>query len=318
MKHILVIDPLDKLVLKKDSSLLLSLVMKEKGVKVYLMFKQDLAFCNQSETRLKVFDFDGSYNKETFYLDSFKLKNETLVAPDAETTFHMRLDPPVDLTYLRVLWFLEFYEARGSKIVNRPMALAAFNEKFLAYKHPESIPTYVGSSYATACDFVAALPVDCHDLILEPLDLYQGIGVTKFGRNEFLTAGFSSTFKTYIEKYNGHVIVQPFQTVVTKGEIRALYFNGKELGHIKKIPPKDSYLANIAQGASFEAYKLNPVQKRLCAEIALELKKSGVLWIAYDLLGDKVSEVNITCPGLLVEVSKANHVNLAEKILSQL
>ena len=318
MKHLLVIDPLEKLVIKKDSTLLFALVLKEQGINVQLLFQKDLAFCNQIQSPLKVYDFDGSYDEKTCYLNEFTLGNEASVIPDTRTVFHMRLDPPFDISYLRVLWFLEFYESRGSRVINRPVSLAINNEKFVAYKHQQSIPTYVGSSYESAKNFVETLGEDCTDLILKPLDLYQGMGVNKYSKMEFLKESFRPIFQKYMEDYNGHAILQPFQKEVTSGEIRALYFNGVELGHIKKIPPRDSFLANIAQGATFEAYQLNSLQKKLCDEIAQDLKKQGVLWIAYDLLGNKVSEVNITCPGLLVEVSKANGVNLAQKIVQEL
>ena len=83
---------------------------------------------------------------------------------------------------------------------------------------------------------------------------------------------------------------------------------------IIKIPKNGEFLANIAQGASYKAIKLTDAQKNNCDYFAQKLMKSGVDWIAFDLLGDFVSEVNITCPGLLVEVSSAHQKNLALQI----
>ena len=102
---------------------------------------------------------------------------------------------------------------------------------------------------------------------------------------------------------------------VESGEIRSLYFKGVELGSILKTPKKGEYLSNIAQGASFHAEKLSPNARLECEKITQELMKFGVDWVAFDILGESIQEVNITCPGLLVEVSFAHQKNLSYKII---
>ncbi|MFT6604708.1 MAG: glutathione synthase, partial [Bacteriovoracaceae bacterium] len=98
-------------------------------------------------------------------------------------------------------------------------------------------------------------------------------------------------------------------------EIRSIFFKGVEIGSIVKVPPKGSFLANIAQGATYSVAELNPVQKKNCAVLCEELSRVGADWLAFDILGDNISEVNVTCPGLLVEVSDAMKKNLAQEIL---
>ena len=85
-----------------------------------------------------------------------------------------------------------------------------------------------------------------------------------------------------------------------------------------KVPSKGSYLANIAQGASYEATKLEEAVKSECTKISKEFYLNDVPWIAFDVLDNKISEANITCPGLLVEVSKALGKNLANEIANKL
>ena len=110
-------------------------------------------------------------------------------------------------------------------------------------------------------------------------------------------------------------MVQPFDEKVESGEIRSLFFNGLEMGTILKVPPKGEFLANIAQGASYEKFELNSSLKTICKDITSTLKKEGVYFVAFDIIGDCISEVNITCPGLMVEVSEACGENLAQKIV---
>ena len=112
------------------------------------------------------------------------------------------------------------------------------------------------------------------------------------------------------------IVVQPFDEKVKSGEIRSLFFNGKEMGTILKVPPEGDFLANIAQGASYSQYELNSPLKKICKEITSNLKKEGVYFVAFDIIGNCISEVNITCPGLMVEVSEACKENLAQRIVS--
>jgi glutathione synthase len=118
-----------------------------------------------------------------------------------------------------------------------------------------------------------------------------------------------------VVELKGPVIVQPFLEAVTQGELRSLYFKGKELGTILKTPKKGEFLSNIAQGATFHAVELTDSVRAECEAIVRELLDYGVDWVAFDILGDAVQEVNITCPGLLVEVSYALKKNLADEVI---
>ena len=105
---------------------------------------------------------------------------------------------------------------------------------------------------------------------------------------------------------------------ILKGEIRSIFVNGRELGSILKVPPKDNFLANIAQGASYSQHKLNDSTKAICEKLTGSLRDEGIYFVALDIIGDCISEVNITCPGLMVEVSEACKKNLAEEMIKEL
>ena len=98
---------------------------------------------------------------------------------------------------------------------------------------------------------------------------------------------------------------------VANGEIRSIFYKGKELGSILKIPPAGEFLANIARGAAYNKIVLDDNIAKKCGDLASELEEKGVSLVAFDVLAGHVSEVNITCPGLLVEVSNAYNKNLA-------
>ena len=315
MKHILFIDPIEKLNPKKDSSLMLATTMKMSGVEVYLLFEKDFYLSNKLDSCFTVYDFTSDFYEDGCYVKDFKLTNSKVTTIFQSDIIHMRIDPPFDTRYLRYLWMLRFYQERGIKVVNSPDGILKYNEKLHAYTQASSLATYVGSSAREFLNFANVMKKENHqELILKPLDLFQGIGVEKIAIDR---SDLKEKFESKVKENNGPVVAQPFCTDVVNGEIRALYFKGRELGSILKIPKKGEFLANIAQGADFHAVTLNQNVKAECDRICSELMTEGVDWVAFDIMGDHVSEINITCPGLLVEVSFAHQKNLAEVLLKQ-
>jgi glutathione synthase len=293
---------------------MLALTLKKDGESVFLLFEKDFYINNKKDSVFLIYDFEGEFDETGIYLKSFELKNEQLIPLSGGDILHMRIDPPFDTRYLRYLWMLKFLEVQKIIVINSPNGILVHNEKLHAYSQKSSLPTYVGSSLAGLHHFF-----DEHknvtEYILKPLDLFQGFGVEKVDINKI---DVDKKFLEKVRENNGAVVVQPFFKAVEKGEIRSLYFNGRELGSILKIPKSGDYLANIAQGASFHAITLSPNVKIECDRICKELVEVGVPWVAFDIMGDVVSEVNITCPGLLVEVSFAHKKNLALEIMTLL
>jgi glutathione synthase len=310
MRQLLLIDPIEKLNIKKDSSLMLALAMQRRGIETFVFFESDFAVHNLGHQKLKVHSFKGTLKLDQIYLESFTTTEEKLIELNSTDVIHMRLDPPFDSRYLRILWMLDHLNSTGIKVMNHPRGIMNFNEKLFAYRTPGATPSFVGQSLKLAQDFVQSLSSSPEALILKPLDLYSGIGVEKLDLNQW-----QKRFLEKVKELAGPVIVQPFIEAVSRGEIRSIYFKGQELGTILKKPKSGEFLSNIAQGATFHAEKLSEKSRGQCEVISKELAENGVDWIAFDILGDSVQEVNITCPGLLVEVSYAHQKNLADVII---
>ncbi len=313
MRHILFLNHLETLQIKKDSTLMMALTLKQMGKEVYLLFEDDFYFKNHGHLEFKVFEFEGSFKKDSFYLESFYKTKFKKIDLNSSDIFHMRIDPPFDKRYLSYCWMLISLQNVGLKIVNDPRGIITFNEKLTAYKTSNAMPSYVGKNPKAFLDFVQELKNEGHhEIILKPLELYQGIGVEKVSINQ---EDLLDKFQSKIKEYLGPVVAQPFGKEVIQGEIRSIFFKGVELGSILKIPPKGHFLANIAQGASFHLIDLSQTQKNECQKICKELLNKGIDFIAFDILGNSIQEVNITCPGLLVEVSEVKKENLAIPIL---
>ncbi len=318
--HILFIDPLEKLSLKKDSSLQLALSLQERGYEVYLLFEKDFYFDNSDKPMLKVYSFKGSFLEDGCYLKDFFVLKESWQSLDSSSVLHMRIDPPFDSRYLRYLWMLKaLQDSFGVIVLNDPQGVAGHNEKMICYQLQNSAQTYVGSSIDGFLKFFRLLKrdKDFEGLILKPLDLYQGIGVEKIDKDKE-EPEVLRIFQEKLVAYSGPVVAQPFLKEVYSGELRSIFFNGKHLGTIIKKPPQGEFLANIARGAKFEKVDLDEKVLKECERMSHEFSQKGVPWIAFDILGDTIQEANLTCPGLLVEVSKAHEKNLAFDLIEEL
>ncbi|MBK23318.1 MAG: hypothetical protein CME70_04870 [Halobacteriovorax sp.] len=315
-RHILFIDPLEKLTVKKDSTLFFAHSLKQAGFEVFLVFEKDFHFINKGKSGLNSYSFSSKLISNSFYLESFKLEEKIYLELGKEDILHMRLDPPFDTRYLRFLWMLKsLKQACGVQVVNNPEGILLYNEKLAALEKPASLETFVGSGADDFLKFIDHLRgQNISSVILKPLDLYQGIGVEKI-ELKMENNDLKELFLKRAKEFQGPVIVQPFDKTVVEGEIRSIFYKNVEIGTIVKVPPKGSFLANIAQGATYHATELNSVQKKNCLDLCHELSEKGADWLAFDILGNNISEVNVTCPGLLVEVSDAMKKDLAQEIL---
>lgn len=310
MVHLFFIDPLEKLNTKKDSTMLMGLSAKEKGQKAYFLFEEDFYILNNSQIVFNVYEFSGKINDDFYVKDLKLISNPIALTMDSNVTLHMRIDPPYDSRYQRYLWMLDFLRGNGVIVKNNPIGIMKHNEKLEAYKRENSLASYIGQSVEGAQKFVNNLMKSgVSELILKPLDLYQGIGVQKVSAIDF-----KESFLLKVKEFMGPVVIQPFEAKVKDGEIRAIFYKSIELGSILKTPMPGEYLANIAQGAKFKKIDLDQSLIDECTKICKELEEDDVDLVAFDILGGKISEVNVTCPGLLVEVSSAHGKNLALEI----
>lgn len=307
-KHLFITGEIAKLNIKKDSSLLLAHKLKEAGAEVYLLEENSFYLTPHLEKiKMKAHKFISRLKEDSFYMESFSLGEEADLELNSSWLIHMRSDPPVDQRYTRILWMLKNLKKKGVKITNDPLGILSHNEKLIPFDfNIPHVPSYYGGAGEALKSFLKTLTEDA--IIVKPIDSFSGIGVEKIEKESLSLDEINER----IAKRKEAVIVQPFIKEVTKGEHRALYLGGNFIGAMIKIPPEKSFLANIAQGARFEKAVLSSEVKSYCQKISDELLKDGIDFIAFDILGNKVTEVNITCPGLVNEVSMALGVDIGK------
>lgn len=306
-KHLFLIGPFESLNIRKDSSLFLAHTMKEEGAEVFILEEEDFYLTpHLPKQRLMVKPFESKLFDQEYYMEDFKLGASFSVELDSSWLVHMRVDPPLDSRYIRYLWMLDYLRAKGVQVTNSPRGIMAYNEKLSPYFFPvKTVPSFYGENLEGIKDFLKTVPTD--DIVVKPMDSFSGIGVEKLPLKEW----GKKRILSHIKKRGEAVIVQPFLEKVLEGELRAIFLGAKLLGAIKKYPQKGSFLANIAQGAKFEKINLETEVLRSCEILAESLFKDGIDLIAFDICDQEITEVNITCPGLINEVSQALGKNLA-------
>ena len=311
MKHLIFIDPIEKLIIKKDTTLYFAAELKKRYPETYVFFENQISI-GSNKSELSVYDF--SYDQSSaFCVDQFELGVQKRISLAEGDIIHLRQEPPFDKNYLRNLWLLDFMKLSGAILLNSAAGIMNNNEKIYPLSKGDGIESFISkSSTDIETQLLKWSKQGISEVILKPLDLFQGIGVQKISVDD---EQLNSKIKSALKEADGVLMAQPFIEKVKDGEVRSVYFNGTEIGSILKQPPKGEFLANIAQGASYQKYELNDSEKKKCDDQAKDLLSQGVSWVAFDILDGHISEANVTCPGLLVEVAKAHEKNLAHEIV---
>ena len=290
--HLFIMDPFEKLNLKLDSSLRMAFALKELGHKISFASAQDLFWQNSSKfaklTAYELHFHDGPM--------SASLGASASLTLDVFKGIHMRKDPPFDMNYIASTWLLDAVPPT-TKVLNNPQMLRSFNEKLGAFQFSNwMLPSATSANVRELLEFIRKL--DSEFVIIKPLDLYGGRGIEKMPRNNFATLHAKLEVMTHTNQTA--VMVQPFDPAVYAGEIRAFTAGGEVIAWCKKVPAKDNFLANTGAGATLSHHIPTGPQKAAVTEIAKKLLGSGVFLTGIDLIGDQVSEVNITSPRMLI------------------
>ena len=201
-KILFLIDPLEKLNIKKDSSLFWALSLKQMGYQVFILFVKDFYIQNSSPMTFKLYEFEGKI-LPNLYIDHLTLLETKKIEIEQDDTIVMRLDPPFNESYLHVLWLLEFCASRGINISNSSKGILTQQEKLSAYSLTldQTINSFVGMLGDDSLRYLKKLISEGYkDFVIKPLNSFSGIGVYKFNSEENF-AEYLSSKKDIIKDY---------------------------------------------------------------------------------------------------------------------
>jgi len=225
----------------------------------------------------------------------------------------MRKDPPVDENFINALHLLSQAESEGANIINRPSALQKFNEKIFALRFSDWMPdTSVICKEEDFKLFKKKYPT----IILKPLDGMGGESIYKFDES---SKDHLDIFKSLTNNYQTMVMVQNFLPEIYDGDYRILIIHGKPFPiALARIPQGGSFKGNLAAGGIGEARELTDAQARVSIEIGKLLSDEGIVFAGIDMIGNHLTEINITSPTGAREILSQTGQNPIQALLQSI
>lgn len=222
----------------------------------------------------------------------------------------MRKDPPFDMDYIYATYLLEQAERDGALVVNRPASLRDCNEKLFAASFPHCSPGLLVSSQAAA---LRAFQAEHGDIVLKPLD---GMG----GRSVFRVQPGDHNLGVIIETLTAHgqhpVMAQAYLPAIVDGDKRILMIDGEPVSHcLARIPAKGEHRGNLAAGGKGEVRPLTERDRWIAGQVGPELVRRGLRFVGLDVIGDWLTEINVTSPTCLREIAKATGQDIAGRFI---
>ncbi|MBL0142264.1 MAG: glutathione synthase [Betaproteobacteria bacterium] len=305
MKIAFILDPLESLDPKKDSSIAMMREASRRGHEVYALGMPDLFVENgavlASVVPLAIDDDDEAWRREGS-AQEVPLAFFDLVL--------MRKDPPFDSEYLYATLLLERAEAEGARVVNSPRALRDWNEKLSILRFAQFTPaTLVARDPARIHAFV-----DRHaDVILKKLD---GMGGTMIFRVRRDDPNRNVIVETMVGDAERTIMAQKFVAEISRGDKRVLVIEGKPFPYcLARIPKAGETRGNLAAGGTGVAQPLSARDREIAQTVGVQLVEAGIVLAGLDVIGDFLTEVNVTSPTCFVEIAQQTGENAAKPFL---
>ena len=304
----IVMDALDNIKTYKDSSFAMLLAAQKRGWDIYYMQQQDLytsdsvAYADVQQIRLT--DDKKNYS-EVISSSSIELKQLDVVL--------MRKDPPFDIEYINTTYILDMAQQAGTLIVNRPSSLRDFNEKMFITQFPQCCtPLLISRNSLKLREFI-----DLHnDVILKPMDGMGGVSIFRVNPSD---PNLSVILETITQNNAKTVMAQRYIPEITAGDKRILLIDGEAVPYaLARIPAKGETRGNIAAGASSIGQELSKRDQWICQQIGPVLKENGILFAGIDVIGDFLTEINITSPTCIRELDTLFNLDIAGQLLDSI
>lgn len=296
-----VMDPISGITPAKDSTLAMLLEAQARGHELWYFEQADLRLRNgEVQGRGRPLRVENSTSAWYALGDPQDLKLAEL------DVILMRKDPPFDTEFIYTTYILERAEQCGTLVVNRPASLRDINEKAFTAWFPQCCPdTLITRSMA---DFRAFL-AEHGKIVLKPL---HGMG----GRSIFVVVRGDNNanviYETLTDDGNRHAIAQRYIPEIRQGDKRIILVDGEPVGFaLARIPPADDNRGNLVMGALPEIRALTPRDRWICSEVGPTLRERGVLFAGLDVIGDYLTEINVTSPTGIRELRKLGDLDVA-------
>lgn len=299
-----VMDPVDKINIDKDTTFVLMLEAQQRGHEVCYLELDDLFVRGGTPC--------GRYRRlhVARAVPHYQLGELTTGALEDFDVVLMRKDPPFDMKFFFATHLLSLVDERKCFVMNNPKGLREANEKLYALRFPEQIPqTLVSSDMRQLKAFMDELG---GEMIIKPLDSSGGSGVFYLSTQDRNT---NSILEAATESGRKMIMAQRYLPEIRQGDKRIIVLNGEPLGAVLRVPSEEEHRGNIHVGAQCVRAEITARDREICAALAQLLREDGLFFTGLDVIGNFLTEVNVTSPTGVQEINGLNGVRLETQIL---
>ncbi len=301
----IVMDPISSINIKKDSSFAMMMEAQRRGWEIHYMEMADLHLDQGkaiADTKVVTLteDPNGWYEFTS---------EQTIALSDLDAVL-MRKDPPFDTEYIYATYILERAEMEGALIVNKPQSLRDCNEKLFTAWFPDLTPTTIVTRKA---EKIKAFREQHGDIILKPLD---GMGGASIFRLKAGDPNVSVIIETLTNHGQNYCMAQTFVPDITNGDKRILVVDGEPMPYcLARIPAEGETRGNLAAGGRGVAQAISDTDRMIAETVAPILKEKGLIFVGLDVIGDKLTEINVTSPTCIREIEAAFDISITGKLM---
>jgi glutathione synthase len=292
MKLLFILDPYTGLNIKKDTSIAMMREAAARGHELYVCQQHDIHLRNEAvHIKTQAFEFSRGVNW-------YNLAKEKETLPKNFSAIILRKDPPFDNEYLYTTYLLELAEAQGGTVINNPVAVRGWNEKLSVARFPQFCPEFlVTANNQQIREFLAVQ----QDIIVKPLDGMGGTSIFRLTANDPNIGVILETITNYGKQT---IMVQQYIPAIKQGDKRIIVIDGKPLDYaLARIPQGGETRGNMAVGGKAVAQLLTERDREIATTIGHTLKAEGLFFVGLDVIGDYVTEINVTSPTGIVELA---------------
>ncbi len=300
-----VMDPIQTINPKKDSTLAMLLAAQARGWQLYYMEQQDLLLRDG-----KVFANMRPLSVRNDMRHWHSLSEPELTPMEQLDVVLMRKDPPFDMQYIHTTYLLELAEAAGVLMINRPQSLRDANEKLYTAWFPQCTPaTLVSRDMVQLRRFLQ----EQGDIIVKPL---EGMGGTSIFRLTLTDPNISVVLETLTNSGKQFIMAQRYIPEISAGDKRILLIDGIPIPYaLARIPAAGETRGNLAAGGRGEGVPLSPRDHWICQQVGPTLKQKGLVFVGIDVIGDYLTEINVTSPTCIRELDAQFNLNIGATLM---
>ena len=303
-----VMDPIASITIKKDSTFAMLLESQRRGWEIWYMQQADL-FLAENRASAKMQRLAVQDNPENW----FTLTQSRTAPLDELDVILMRKDPPFDMEYIYTTYLLEYAEKLGCLVVNSPASLRDCNEKLFTSWFPQCCPeTLVSRNHEQVLSFVNKY----QDAIIKPL---AGMGGTSIFRAQAGDPNLNVIIETLTDNGKRFTMAQRFIPEISQGDKRILIVDGEAIPFaLARIPKPGENRGNLAVGGKGVGIPLSERDHWIADQVAPLLKRKSILFAGLDVIGDYLTEINITSPTCIRELDAQFNLNISAQLLDSI